>query len=89
MHPDLISKIILYKKPDAIQADLISSGERNYTRLVGHNGPLVLSSWMMIMIMIMIMMILMLLMMTMMLNLMKMRRFILPDMLGSTMLSIR
>merc|ERR550532_6839 len=23
------------------QADLISSGERNYTRLVGHNGPLV------------------------------------------------
>ena len=68
-----------------MQADLISSGERNYTRLVGHNGPLVLSSWMMIMIM----MILMLLMMTMMLNLMKMRRFILPDMLGSTMLSIR
>ena len=57
-----------------MQADLISSGERNYTRLVGHNGPLVLSSWMM---------------MTMMLNLMKMRRFILPDMLGSTMLSIR
>merc|ERR550532_2157424 len=23
------------------QATLISSGERNYTRLVGHNGPLV------------------------------------------------